>query len=147
MALLPVEEARSRILSNVKPLAAETFNWLTPSAAYSRETLSAKRDQPPFTACAMDGYAVRSEDVAAERKIIGIAAAGHAFKGKLQPAKRCAFSPARRASSADTVVIQENTQANDKIVTMLSPPAPSRTFGHAASISKKAKRCSPHPSD
>jgi molybdopterin molybdotransferase len=122
MALLPVEEARSRILSNVKPLPPENIQLAQALGRVLAKPLSAKRDQPPFNASAMDGYAVRSEDVAAERRIIGISAAGHAFKGNLKPGEAVRiFTGALVPATADTVVIQENTQANDKIVTMLSP--------------------------
>ena len=122
MALLPVEEARSRILSNVRLLPPENIQLAQALGRVLAKPLSAKRDQPPFNASAMDGYAVRSEDVAAERKIIGISAAGHAFKGKLKPGEAVRiFTGALVPATADTVIIQENTQANDKIVTMLSP--------------------------
>jgi molybdopterin molybdotransferase len=123
MALLPVEEARSRILSNVKPLPHENIQLAQALGRVLAMPLSAKRDQPPFNASAMDGYAVRSEDVAAERRIIGVSAAGHAFKGKLKPGEAVRiFTGALVPATADTVVIQENTQSNDKIVIMLSPP-------------------------
>ena len=122
MALLPVEEARSRILSNVRLLPPENIQLAQALGRVLAKPLSAKRDQPPFNASAMDGYAVRSEDVAAERRIIGISAAGHAFKGKLKPGEAVRiFTGALVPATADTVVIQENVQANDKIVTMLSP--------------------------
>ncbi len=122
MALLPVEEARSRILSNVKPLQPENIQLAQALGRILAKPLSAKRDQPPFNASAMDGYAVSSQDVAAERRIVGISAAGHAFKGKLKPGEAVRiFTGALVPATADTVVIQENTQANDKIVTMLSP--------------------------
>jgi molybdopterin molybdotransferase len=122
MALLPVEEARSRLLSNVKPLPPENIQLAQALGRVLAKPLSAKRDQPPFNASAMDGYAVRSEDVAAERRIIGISAAGHAFKGKLKPGEAVRiFTGALVPATADTVVIQENAQAHDKIVTMLSP--------------------------
>jgi molybdopterin molybdotransferase len=122
MALLPVEDARSRILSNVKPLPPENIQLAQALGRVLAKPLSAKRDQPPFNASAMDGYAVRSEDVAAGRRIIGISAAGHAFKGRLKPGEAVRiFTGALVPATADTVVIQENTKANDKIVTMLSP--------------------------
>ncbi len=112
MALLPVEEARSRILSNVKPLPPENIQLAQALGRVLAKPLSAKRDQPPFDASAMDGYAVRSEDAAPERRIIGISAAGHAFKGKLKPGEAVRiFTGAPVPATADAVVIQENTQA------------------------------------
>jgi molybdopterin molybdotransferase len=80
MALLPVEEARARILSNVKPLAPEQIATAQALGRVLAKPISARRDQPPFNASAMDGYAVRSEDTATELSVIGISAAGHAFR-------------------------------------------------------------------
>ena len=62
MALLPVEEARSRILSNVKPLPPENIQLAQALGRVLAKPLSAKRDQPPFDASAMDGYALRAVD-------------------------------------------------------------------------------------
>src|SRR4026208_1926028 len=122
MALLPVEEARSRILSNVKPLAIESIELSQSLGRVLAKPLIARRDQPPFNASAMDGYAVRSEDVAAERKIIGISAAGHAFKGKLKPGEAVRiYTGAPVPETSDAVIIQENTRAEGKVVTILSP--------------------------
>ena len=47
-------------------MAAETVP-LAKSGAGTAQALKARRDQPPFAASAMDGYAVRAEDVAAAR--------------------------------------------------------------------------------
>ncbi len=122
MALLPVEEARSRILSNVKPLAIESIELSQSLGRVLAKPLIARRDQPPFNASAMDGYAVRSEDVATERKIVGISAAGHAFKGKLKPGETIRiFTGAPVPETSDAVIIQENTRAEGRIVTILSP--------------------------
>ena len=84
MALLPVEEARARILAGVKPLPPEDVSLAQALGRVLAKPLGAKRDQPPFNASAMDGYAVRSEDNATELTVIGTSAAGHAFKGKLK---------------------------------------------------------------
>jgi molybdopterin molybdotransferase len=70
----------------------------------------------------MDGFAVRSDDLTAERRIIGISAAGHAFKGKLKPGEAVRiFTGAPVPSTADAIVIQENTTAAGEIVTIISP--------------------------
>ena len=120
MALLPVEEARSRILSNVKPLASENIPLGQALGRVLAKPLSANRDQPPFNASAMDGYAVRSEDTAPELSIVGISAAGHAFKGELKPGEAVrVFTGAPVPETSDAVVIQENTKTDGKIVTIL----------------------------
>ena len=84
MALMPVAEALARVLADAEPLAAEA----TPLAdAYGRvlaADVAALRTQPPADVSAMDGYAVRSADVArvpVKLKVIGEVAAGHPFHG------------------------------------------------------------------
>jgi molybdopterin molybdotransferase len=120
MALMPVEEARARILSNAKPLAPENVPLAQALGRVLAKPLTAKRDQPPFNSSAMDGYALRSEDNATELAVIGTSAAGHAFKGKLKSGEAIRiFTGAPVPESADAVVIQENTTANGKVVTIL----------------------------
>ncbi len=120
MALIPVDEARVRILSNVKPLAPENVPLAQAMGRVLAKPLRAKRDQPPFDASAMDGYAVRSEDNATDLTVIGTSAAGHAFSGKLKAGEAIRiFTGAPVPANADAVVIQENTTANGKTVTIL----------------------------
>ena len=122
MTLLPVEEARARILSNVKPLPPENVPLAQALGRVLAKPLSAKRDQPPFNSSAMDGYALRSEDNATELTVIGTSAAGHAFKGKLKTGQAIRiFTGAPVPASADAVVIQENTTTSGKTVTVQQP--------------------------
>ena len=120
MALMPVEEARIRILSNVKPMAVENVKLAKALGRVLAKPLSAKRDQPPFDASAMDGYAVRFDDVPGTLNVIGTSAAGHAFKGKLKAGQAVRiFTGAPVPTLANAVVIQENTKASGKLVTVL----------------------------
>lgn len=122
MALMPVEEARARILKNATTLASESIALNKALGRVLAKPLSAKRDQPPFDASAMDGYAIRAEDVATEFTIIGISAAGHAFKGKLKPGEAVRiFTGAPMPATSNAVIIQENAGAQGGIVTLLSP--------------------------
>ena len=123
MSLLPVEEARARILANVKPLAPQQIPLAKGLGRVLARPLQAKRDQPPFNASAMDGYALRTEDQSAVLKIVGISTAGHSFTDKLKPGEAIRiFTGAPVPASADAVVIQENTAAGGKSVTVLQPP-------------------------
>ncbi len=120
MTLMPVEEARARILANVKPLTPERVPLARALGRVLAKPLHAKRDQPPFNASAMDGYAVRSEDMTTELKVIGMSAAGHAFKGKLGSGEAVRiFTGAPVPATSDAIVIQENTKTDGKIVTIL----------------------------
>ena len=76
------------------------------------EPLAALITQPPFDASAMDGYAVRSADVArlpVTLALIGEAAAGHPFAGRVGAGQAVRiFTGAPLPPGADAVVIQEN---------------------------------------
>ena len=120
MALLPVDEALARILQDVKPIAAETVPLAGAAGRVLAEALKAKRDQPPFDASAMDGYAVRAEDAAqvpVRLKTIGMAAAGHGFQGAVKTGQAVRiFTGAPLPRGSDCVVIQENTTAEVGLV-------------------------------
>lgn len=135
MALIPVEEARARILKNVKPLPAEAVKIERALGRVLAKPLKAVRNQPPFDASAMDGYAVIAADVAnppATLRLIGLSAAGHGFKGRLKRGD-CVriFTGAPVPKGADAVVIQENTEARGKEVTVLQPVKPEQNVRFA----------------
>ncbi|PZF77005.1 molybdopterin molybdenumtransferase MoeA [Aestuariivirga litoralis] len=135
MALIPVEEARARILKGVNPLPAEDVTLEQTLGRVLAKPLKAVRNQPPFNASAMDGYAVIAADVAntpATLKLIGLSAAGHAFKGAVKPGQ-CVriFTGAPVPKGADAVVIQENTEASGKAVTVLQPVKPEQNIRFA----------------
>ena len=132
MALIPVEEARARILKNVKPLPAEAVTLEQALGRVLAKPLKAIRNQPPFDASAMDGCAVISADVAnppATLRLIGLSAAGHGFKGRLKRGD-CVriFTGAPVPKGADAVVIQENTEASGKAVTVLQTARPEQNI-------------------
>ena len=114
MALLPVDEARKRILDGVKSLSVESIALHKACGRVLAVDVKAKRDQPPFRASAMDGYAVRHEDVRqlpVALQIIGTSAAGHGFKGSVRPGTTVRIlTGAPLPRGADTIVIQENTE-------------------------------------
>jgi molybdopterin molybdotransferase len=123
MALLPIDEALARILKGVKPLGSEVVNLEQAKGRVLAKSVSALRDQPPFPASAMDGYAVRHEDIRTipvSLKLIGTSAAGHAFKGKLKLGTAVRIlTGAPVPKDTDTVVIQENTSVSGNLVTVL----------------------------
>lgn len=115
MALMPVGEAKDRILRGAKALPRETVRLHDCAGRVLAADIKARRDQPPFPASAMDGYAVRFADVAAvpaRLTLVGTAAAGHGFAGTVKPGQAVRiFTGAPVPKGADTVVIQENTEA------------------------------------
>src|SRR4051794_20921490 len=86
MDLLSVEDAKVRVLAGVRPLGVERVSLADALGRVLARDLKATRDQPPFAASAMDGYAVRAADVTevpARLRVVGIAPAGHAYRGKI----------------------------------------------------------------
>lgn len=119
MALLPVAEALARLLAAAEPIRGrpQSTEHLQLAEALGRvlaEDLVAGRDQPPFDASAMDGYAVRADDAVAGAvlSVIGQSAAGHAFKGQIGAGETVRiFTGAPVPSGADTILIQENAES------------------------------------
>jgi molybdopterin molybdotransferase len=117
---LSVSEALEKVLADVAPTSPEYVPIEQAAGRILAEPLIARLTQPPFDASAMDGYAVRSADVAqlpATLKVIGQAAAGHPFDGEIEPGQAVRiFTGAPLPKGADAVVIQENTSATDGTV-------------------------------
>ena len=116
MALLPVDEARARILKGVKPLGIEQVPLSGALGRVLAKALKAPRDQPPFDASAMDGYAVRAADTASTPAIlavVGDAPAGRRHPHRLRKGEAVRiFTGAPLPPGADGIVIQENTRRN-----------------------------------
>ena len=94
--------------------------------------LEARRTQPPYAVSAMDGYAVRAKDVRStptKLKIIGHVPAGQAFEGRIGKSEAVRiFTGAKIPDGADTIVIQENTKADETVVTVIEGDAPIGRF-------------------
>ncbi|WP_119391718.1 molybdopterin molybdotransferase MoeA [Taklimakanibacter lacteus] len=116
MALIPVTEAKEKILKGARPLAREDVPLHHCAGRVLAADIKARRNQPPFPASAMDGYAVRFADVGTapiRLKVIGMAPAGHGFRGTVKAGEAVRiFTGAPVPKGADTVVIQENADAS-----------------------------------
>jgi molybdopterin molybdotransferase len=122
MALLSVAEALARVTQGLHPLDAERVPLEQARGRVLAADLAAGLTQPPFDASAMDGYAVRADDVAtlpATLRLIGEALAGSGFEGKVRCGETVRiFTGAPVPKGADTVVIQENTDVAAGVVTV-----------------------------
>ena len=63
-AMISVEDALAHCLALAAPLPAETVPLAQAAGRWMCAPAVAMRDQPPFPASAMDGYAVRAADLA-----------------------------------------------------------------------------------
>lgn len=122
MPLLPVEDAKARILKGVKTTGAEDVSLQQAAGRILAKDLKARRNQPPFAASAMDGYAVRAQDVEqvpVQLALVGESAAGQRFTGKVKAGQAARiFTGAPVPEGADAVVIQENTSRQGDRVTI-----------------------------
>ena len=130
MSLMPVAEALQRVLADARALPAETAALNDAPGRVLTEDLAALRTQPPAAVSAMDGYAVRSADVAqapVNLKLIGEVAAGHPFAGEVKAGEAARiFTGGVMPAGADTVVIQELTARDGDTVTIQKPTAKGR---------------------
>ncbi len=117
--MISVEEALVKCLALTARLSAETVPLAQASGRWMCAPAVAIRDQPPFAASAMDGYAVqgnpRPNDVFA---VIGEAGAGHQFDGQIGPGQAVRiFTGAPVPKGATRVIIQEDVVAlGDRII-------------------------------
>ncbi|MDP1627958.1 gephyrin-like molybdotransferase Glp [Parvibaculum sp.] len=118
--LLPVEEARARILSALHTTEKENVPLAQALGRVLAEEAIARRTQPPADLSAMDGYAVRAADVSTvpvRLKVVGMAPAGGAHEENLREGEAVRiFTGAPLPRGADTIVIQEDTSRDGDIV-------------------------------
>lgn len=123
--MITVEEARALLLDLVGPLGAEEAPLAEAAGRVLACEVAATRDQPPFAAASMDGYAVKSAEVErhAMFKVIGEAAAGHRFDGSLGAGQAVRiFTGAPVPKGADFVVIQEDVSRTGDVITITDAP-------------------------
>ncbi|WP_319568588.1 molybdopterin molybdotransferase MoeA [Cohaesibacter marisflavi] len=122
MALLNVDDALEQLLSDISVSEVENISLHNATARVLAADLVANRDQPPFRASAMDGYAIRADNVKelpTKLQIIGEVPAGYHFPDAVHnwEAVRI-FTGAPVPEGADTVVMQEKTERDGAFVTI-----------------------------
>lgn len=140
--MLPVQQAEAIILNLVTPLNAkqdaETVNLLDALGRVLAETVTSQLDFPHWDNSAMDGYAVRYEDVRSRSdeqpltlEIVEEIPAGYQPQKPIQPGQAARiFTGAVMPAGADTVVMQEDTERQGDRVTILSTPKPQAFVRH-----------------
>lgn len=119
--MITVNQALEHLFSLVSPMTSEQVPLTGAAGRVLAKDAVAMRDQPPFAASAMDGYAVISEEArpGACFKVIGEAAAGHAFEGNLLPGQAVRiFTGAPIPEGANCVVIQEDVIREGERITL-----------------------------
>ena len=146
--MLSVEQAEQIILDLVQPFDpnqdSETLDLLESLDRVLAQPVVSELDFPHWDNSAMDGYAVRSEDVqnsSAEApivlKIVEEIPAGSSPQKSIAPGQAARIlTGSVMPPGADTVVMQENTQRSGDRVSILVAPQPQAFVRHRAAYYK-----------
>lgn len=119
--MISVAEAVDRIAGAFRPLGAETISIAEAASRVLAADVVARVTQPPENVSSMDGYAVRKTDAVqgATLRVIGTSPAGHPFSGVVGHGEAVRiFTGGVVPRGADSIVIQEDTTAQGKAVTV-----------------------------
>jgi molybdopterin molybdotransferase len=119
--VITVSDALDRLFALAPRLPAETAPLAEARGRVLAAPVVAARDQPPFAASAMDGWAVRSADVApgARLAIVGEAPAGRAWTGHVAAGQAVRiFTGGPVPDGADRVVIQEDARREGEVLVL-----------------------------
>lgn len=135
--MIDFEEALARVIAVARPLGCETIPFEQASGRVLAAPVTARFAMPRTDVSAMDGYAVREDDlrdVPFSLPIAGEAAAG-ASPGQALPDRSAfrIFTGAPVPQGADRVIVQENTEREGDRVTFLRQHGPGRNIRTAGS--------------
>lgn len=111
--MISVAEALGHVLALGSPLGTEEVDLAEAAGRILASPVISQRDQPPFAASAMDGYAIQTGDATPGRElaVIGEAAAGDGFAGHVAPGTAVRiFTGAPVPRGADRILIQEDAE-------------------------------------
>jgi molybdopterin molybdotransferase len=124
--MLSVRDAHARVIAAFAPLPAEMVSIGDAAGRVLALAPAARLTQPPADLSAMDGYAVRAEDVPAAPttlRLVGQAPAGGSYDHALKPGEAVRiFTGGPLPMGADSIVIQEDTKAEGDKITILEAP-------------------------
>ena len=117
-SLLSVDAALDKMLASLSPTIPMRLLLTDALGQILAEDIHAKLTLPPHDVSAMDGYAVRADDVAncpVTLTRIGEAAAGHPWAGRVKAGQAVRiFTGGYVPDGADTIIIQENVDATSE---------------------------------
>lgn len=128
--MLSVRDAHARVIAAFEPLPSEIVSVADAAGRVLAVSPQARLTQPPSDLSAMDGYALRAEDVPAAPatlSLVGQAPAGGSYDHALKPGEAVRiFTGGPLPRGADSIVIQEDTKAEGGKITILEAPRPGR---------------------
>ena len=132
--MISVEQHLERILATVRRLSPSRMGLLDAQGAVLAEDVTARVDLPGFDNSAMDGYAVRAQDVATagpatpvDLDVVGDIAAGELRTLTLPPGRTYRImTGAPVPDGADAIVPVEDTDGGAQVVSITLPAVPGR---------------------
>src|SRR2546429_5285696 len=141
--LMSADDALARILDGVPRVPAVQTPLLDALGLVLAEDIAADRDVPPFRTSAMDGYAVRGDDVASapvELRVVGEVAAGGFPDREVGPGEAMRImTGAPMPDGADTVVRVEDTDNASDVVTIAAATPKGMAIRNAGEDLKKGE--------
>ncbi len=122
MKNIAVEAALAAVRQGAISPVAERVPLAKTMGRVLAESVMASRDQPPFNASAMDGYAVRMDSLRPKAKqitlhVVGESSAGRSYNGQMAIGEAVRiFTGAPVPADCDAIVIQENVVAGDGVI-------------------------------
>ncbi|MGJ8545188.1 MAG: molybdopterin molybdotransferase MoeA [Sulfitobacter sp.] len=119
--MISVAQAQAALFDLVAPLDIEIVPLRLAAGRVLAAPVKAARNQPPFAASSMDGYALRRAEVEPDAmlKVVGESAAGHGFDGKIRAGQAVRiFTGAPLPEGADFVVIQEDVTRRGNLISL-----------------------------
>ena len=111
--MISVTEGQATIDQHVTALEAETVSLAEVHGRVLREAVASAEDIPGFDRSAMDGYAVRLDDVHEVFEVVGEIRAGSVVDQELQPGQAIRiFTGARMPGAGLRVILQEHVEAH-----------------------------------
>jgi molybdopterin molybdotransferase len=167
--LIPIAQARARVLEAVRPLPAEEVALIEALGRVLAEDVASPIPVPPFDSSAMDGYAVIAGP-AAKLQLVGESRAGHPASAPVRAGEAIAISTGATVPEGATAVIPverteptgdtvrvpasepganirragEDVAAGDTVLQAGDTLAPA-ALGVAASIGRASVRCTQRP--
>jgi molybdopterin molybdotransferase len=119
--MISVSQALDALFALARPVEAETVALAEAAGRVLLDPVVASRNQPPFAAAAMDGYALKGVEAEPDAmfKVIGTSAAGARFEGNVGPGQAVRiFTGAPVPVGANRVIIQEDVTREGDLITL-----------------------------
>jgi len=117
--LLPVAEAQQRLLALAPDRPVIELALRDAAGRWAARDVLAQRTQPSRDLSAMDGYAIRFDDMPGPWTVIGESAAGRPFSETVEAGQATRiFTGAALPQGTDTVLVQEEAGREDRTLTL-----------------------------